>query len=177
MKYLFLKLMLFISLKLLAPGQQNHVMILKLIEEKKQNELYEITIKHIMKVEGFRSEPYICPAGHKTIGFGHVITKNDTFTSLNEKQALKLLKIDFDKMFQKTNPKLKFNQRLAIAHFTFNTGRYYYEKSLLKKNVDAGLPINNLIIKYRFYKKNGNYIESKHLLKSRIFELKLYNLK
>lgn len=176
MKYLFLKLLLFISIKLFAPELPREMMISRSIELNNRNELYKMTIQNIMQAESFRSKPYLCPAVHKTIGYGHLLTKTDTLYHLNKKQALKQLKIDFDEMLKNTNPKLSYNKRLAIAHFSFNLGPDYYQKSLLKKRIDDGIPIDNLIVKYQYYRKNGKFVKSKHLLNARIFELKLYNL-
>lgn len=49
-------------------------------------------LEFIKKYEGFKSKPYICPAGKPTIGYGHVISTHEQFnTAITEKDADRIL--------------------------------------------------------------------------------------
>jgi len=36
-------------------------------------------VELVKKYEGFSATPYLCPAGVPTVGYGHVILKEDNF--------------------------------------------------------------------------------------------------
>lgn len=90
--------------------------------------MYEI----IKKYEGFRSKPYLCPAGYATIGYGNrfypdgrEVTLNDE--PISEERACFLL----DKHIQKeVNPliskyvktPLNINQKASLQSFVYNLG-------------------------------------------------------
>ena len=46
--------------------------------------------------EGLRLEPYLCPAGAWTIGYGHKIRKHEKFTRLTIDQAERVLDADIE---------------------------------------------------------------------------------
>lgn len=46
-------------------------------------------IKHFEK---FYPEPYVCPAGKLTVGYGHVIAPGERFDRLTERQAARMLR-------------------------------------------------------------------------------------
>lgn len=49
-------------------------------------------LEFIKKYEGFKSKPYLCPAGKLTIGYGHVISTHEQFnTAITEKDADRIL--------------------------------------------------------------------------------------
>ena len=51
----------------------------------------------IKKFEGFSPTVYICPAGHKTIGYGHMVKKGEKFSKgIDEFEAQQLLQQDVE---------------------------------------------------------------------------------
>jgi len=144
-----------------------------LVKEKKEA-LYEAVILHIKQREGLKKTVYLCPAGQKTIGYGHAITKKDNLPdTITEKQADSILRIDFNQRMALIS-ELEFPKRLAIASFIYNLGFSAYYKGTLRKYVNSGKDISCIISKYSYYRKNGKYIFSKHIWKTRKFELKIY---
>lgn len=99
-----------------------------------QEGLREQLIRH----EGLRLKPYICPAGKHTIGVGHNYDANplpdviahhlDTFGSITKEMALELLEEDVSKAMadcQHLYPdfyKLSERRKWALIDFVFNVG-------------------------------------------------------
>ena len=104
------------------------------------NELLDILRRH----EGLRLKPYLCPAGVPTIGYGH--TGKDVSMSMGEitkERAEELLKLDANDAMRvalSSSPTLRSHpyKHMAIASFVFNLGIGRYNKSTLKKLIDAG---------------------------------------
>jgi lysozyme len=96
-------------------------------------------IELIKKFEGFRANPYICPAGILTIGYGH--TKNVRLGDYcSEMQAelflaedLEVAEIELNKM-----QGLSQNQFDALASFIFNLGVRNFQKSTLRTEILRG---------------------------------------
>lgn len=96
----------------------------------------------IRRFEGFRSKPYLCPAGVWTIGYGTTknITKNHPPVSVQ--QAEMMMRLD---AFESYNLALKLSPVLqkhpmaacAIADFVYNLGATRYRASTLRRKVDA----------------------------------------
>lgn len=103
----------------------------------------EIAIDLAQEFEGCRLEAYFCPAGKLTIGFGHTegVKKGDT---ISRQYADALLRQDMQKCLDealRASPRLRNatpRQQAAIADFIFNCGIGNYNKSTLKRNIDAG---------------------------------------
>lgn len=84
---------------------------------------------YIMGEEGYESKPYICPAGKRTIGYGHRILEDEKFTSINQAEAEALLEKDIKKAYTaiidalgNTADKLTEQQLAALVSMTFNSG-------------------------------------------------------
>ena len=88
-------------------------------------------IEFIKSFEGFRSHPYLCPAGIPTIGYGSThyccgrkIRLDDE--EIDEDQAYGMLKchlLEFEKIVNnKIKIKLNQNQFDALVSHTYNTG-------------------------------------------------------
>lgn len=97
-------------------------------------------IKHF---EGFSPVLYLCPAGKKTIGYGHVILKNEKFPELiTEKQGEELLLKDLRKFEESVKrlikPALNKNQFSALTSFTFNLGPAALQRSSLRRKINSG---------------------------------------
>jgi len=144
------------------------------------NKNYERTIAAIKKHEGFADgKPYICPGGHNTIGYGHLIKENETYTELSKKQADSLLRADFNRALLAvgTSVKLKGNKKLAIAHFVFSKGIGAFNNSELRVKIMNGQNIDDEIVKHCYYTdRNGQRVKSQHALNIRKWELNMFNL-
>ncbi len=102
-------------------------------------------IELIKKYEGFRSKPYICPAGVPTIGFGSTyypdgkkVTLNDI--PINELQGLEILKnvLSFYEKSVDTFVRDDINQNQfdALVDFAYNCGIGNLKTSTLLKKVN-----------------------------------------
>ena len=96
----------------------------------------------IKRYEGFISKTYVCPAGYKTIGFGH---RTDEMTTITEPEAENLLKKDLKKFESKLNFSLEHdnvilnqNQFDACISFIFNLGFSAFIFSTLYKKLKKG---------------------------------------
>jgi lysozyme len=98
--------------------------------------------------EGFSSQPYICPAGYPTIGYGTVykpdgskVTMQDQPISkeLANEWLMRELQHNYMAGVLKASPILITNQRLlaAITDFAYNLGVGRYRASTLKRRVDS----------------------------------------
>lgn len=91
----------------------------------------QIGIELIKFFEGFKSKPYLCPAGIPTIGYGTTIRKIGSRVKLtdkpiSEKEASELLQsalITYENIvIKKITRPLKQNEFDALVCFTYNTG-------------------------------------------------------
>lgn len=98
----------------------------------------------IKKSEGLRLKPYFCPAKVKTIGYGHVIRKNEGYlnSEITEEEAESLLRKDVVISERGVNShvtvKLTQGQFDALVSFVFNLGSGSLAKSTLLKMLNAG---------------------------------------
>lgn len=99
-------------------------------------------IELVKRYEGFISKTYLCPAGYKTIGFGH---RTDEMTTITEPEAENLLRRDLNKFASKISfsleqDKIKVNQNQfdALCSFAFNLGYSALVFSTLWKKLKAG---------------------------------------
>ena len=150
------------------------------IKTEKLNNYYVNVLNFIKKHEGFVDSIYFCPGGHRTIGYGHLITKNDTFTNNSKIDTIianKLLINDYNTALKLTTiyaPQLSGNKRLAIAHFIFAKGIGIYLNSELKYYIDNQLPIDSILLTYCYYTKNNERIFSEYSLNIRKWELEMF---
>lgn len=82
--------------------------------------------------EGFRPEPYRCPAGVWTIGYGTTdgITKDTV--PITEEAASRMLEADLDEIasvVSKYLPELRQNQADAVLSFCYNCGVDAFSRS------------------------------------------------
>lgn len=102
-------------------------------------------IELIRKFEGLRLKPYYDAVGKLTIGYGHVIRKDEHFPldeAITEEKAENLLIEDLkhvEAVIQRivTYP-LSEGQFDALASFIFNLGEGNFAKSTLLKKLNAG---------------------------------------
>jgi len=101
----------------------------------------------IKQFEGLRLTPYYCPAGHKTIGYGHVITPQESIGNrINKQQAEELLEDDIRKcqtaLHKYCSVPLTENQQAALISFIFNCGVGAFQSSTLRQRLNRGEYLN-----------------------------------
>jgi lysozyme len=98
----------------------------------------------IKEFEGLSLKPYFCPAGLKTIGYGHVIGKHDNITDdITIERAEDLLEEDIlraDSCLYRNarSVDLNHNQRAALISFIFNLGGGVFQSSTLRQKLLRG---------------------------------------
>ena len=94
-------------------------------------------IKHF---EGFSPSVYTCPAGYATIGYGHLITKSESFKTITEDAAQELLRSDAEAaeraVLRYIDVPLTDGQFDALVSFTFNLGSGALQRSTLRRKVN-----------------------------------------
>ncbi len=100
----------------------------------------------IKKYEGLRLKPYLCPAGLMTIGYGHVIQKNEYYLYdglKNASEAEELLLKDVEKYEDGVlkiirHEVLNENRFSALVSFSFNVGLGALKISTLRQRLNRG---------------------------------------
>lgn len=134
---------------------------------------YHACIENIMFNEDFRSEVYLCAAGHRTIGFGHKIKPMESFEKLTWGEAYRILKDDFHLSiviaklygFERND-----GQQLAVAHAVYCLGR-----GTTLDIVQKGFP--RVIMRYCYYRGKNGMVFNQRIKESRQFELSLWSKK
>ena len=95
----------------------------------------------IKRFEGFSATVYICPAGHPTIGYGHVVKEGEDFSKgISKRQAEILLKKDAQiaecAVLRLINVPLTNGQFDALVSFTYNLGGGALQRSTLRRKVN-----------------------------------------
>ena len=101
-------------------------------------------LKVLEEGRGFSSKSYICSAGKRTIGYGHVILPDDNITEpITEDQAEDILEKDVMLAENAINKYVKIpltqNQFDALVCFVFNVGRTNFKTSTLLKFINEQL--------------------------------------
>ena len=99
-------------------------------------------INFIKSFEHFSPTSYICPAGFKTIGYGHVIGQSDHFDDISEAQAEEILSQDLHvaetSVCRNITAPLEQNQFDALVSFVFNLGGGSLQRSSLRQKINYG---------------------------------------
>lgn len=95
-------------------------------------------IKHF---EGFSPVTYTCPAGYRTIGYGHVIKPHEKFEEpISLAEGEKILIADCKKfafsIYKLISAPLTTNQLSALLSFTFNLGSGALQRSTLRQKIN-----------------------------------------
>lgn len=97
----------------------------------------------IEKYEGYKAEPYLCPAGKATIGFGTTFYEDGTPVKLSDKpisiaRARELVKWYCENKIQYPRDDLNENQKSALCSLIYNVGQGAFNRSKCKKAIEAG---------------------------------------
>lgn len=100
-------------------------------------------IELVKQFEGFAPTAYICPAGKKTVGFGHVVRPGESIaTPITQAQATGLLISDLAIAERAVESAvivpLSQEQFDALVSLTFNIGAGAFAKSTLVKRLNEG---------------------------------------
>ena len=95
----------------------------------------------IKRFEGFSSRSYICPAGHPTIGYGHLVRVDESFDEgVSKEEAEALLRRDTASaersVLRLINVPLTDSQFDALVSFTFNLGGGALQRSTLRRKIN-----------------------------------------
>lgn len=120
-------------------------------------------IKHY---EGFKSDPYVCPAGYWTIGYGSIRDKHrrrvhadtDSISTI-EGEMLLLLELDEVERYVKAlvNVELTENQFSALCSFVFNVGSGRFKASTLRAKLNRG-DYEGASEQFKWWRKGGGRI-------------------
>lgn len=113
------------------------------------DEALDIAAALCRQYEGLRLQPYICPAGYPTIGYGTVYKPNRTMVSLSddpitketaEEWLLSELKNNYLINVIKASPSLVTTPKAlgAITDFAYNLGVARYRASTLRRKINDG---------------------------------------
>ncbi len=99
----------------------------------------------IKQFEGLRLNAYLCPAGVKTIGYGHVIKPHEQAKigeSISKEQAERLLEEDVTQaqriLYKYCSVYLSIPQKAALISFIFNCGSGAFQASTLRQKLNRG---------------------------------------
>ncbi|MGX6960470.1 MAG: lysozyme [Rickettsia endosymbiont of Pentastiridius leporinus] len=97
----------------------------------------------IKQFESLRLKPYYCPAGLKTIGYGHVIKPhealyldNEVTLELDEKLLDEDIKAVNTVLYKYCHVPLLIHQQVALTSFIFNCGSTAFKNSTLLKELN-----------------------------------------
>lgn len=149
----------------------------------------EQAIKIIKKYEGFKPDPYLCPAGKWTIGYGSTVLYNEdgsvkervsqdttpmVIVELAEWQLKKHLEVEVEPIIDRyVDTPLTDNQFQALVSFVYNIGGSAFAKSTTLKVLNAGdfEAFSKEFSEWRM--ANGEVLDG--LVKRRAEELELFN--
>lgn len=97
----------------------------------------------IKKEEGLKLITYLCPAGVKTVGWGHAVEPHDGLSlgdTITEDRALQFLESDMMKayqaLFRLVHVPLTDNHQTALVSFIFNFGSGRFQASTLRQKLN-----------------------------------------
>ena len=136
----------------------------------------------IKDFEGFRSKPYLCPAGIPTIGYGATYYTNGKKVSLNDRPITKanaemLLRMHLrhyeNAVKRYAREDISQTQFDALTSFTYNLGPGALRRSTLLKKVNRNPSDKGIAYQFsRWVRANGRVL--KGLQKRRKAESNLY---
>lgn len=139
-------------------------------------------IELIKTHEGFRSNPYLCPAGVPTIGFGATfypdgrkVTMQDEPISMAEGAMLASITLSKfeDDVKKLVHNDLTQNQFDALVSFVYNVGAGAFARSTLRRKVNANPNDPSIAAEFARWNRGGGKVLP-GLTKRRADEAKLY---
>lgn len=139
-------------------------------------------IELIKKFEGFRSEPYRCPAGVPTIGYGATFYTNGKKVTMSDKsisetdatQLLRDMLIRFEQYVDSyCVDTITQNQFDALVSFCYNVGPANLKASTLLKKVNANPNDPSIRAEFLKWNKGGGRV-LQGLVRRREAEANLY---
>lgn len=113
----------------------------------------------IREFEGFKSIPYLCPAGKLTIGYGHVINYKDRNIIIDRDDAILLLKNDIKDIEHTIDSLVKVSitqgQFDALASLIYNWEAGKFKSSLGLQKLNTG---NYKAAAEEFFSKNKGVV-------------------
>jgi lysozyme len=135
----------------------------------------------IKRWEGCVLHPYICPAGKRTIGVGHVILRDeDLDRTITEDEAMEILAKDVARfeagIRENLEVELSQNQFDALVSFTFNVGVGGLKGTKIQRACNAGEfdKVPELLLEWCKFKVNGEVRENIGLKNRRRSEGELF---
>ena len=97
----------------------------------------------IKRFEGFSATEYLCSAGKRTIGYGHLLADGENYPEgITEERAEELLRDDVaeaeDAVIRLVDVPLSPNQFDALVSFVFNVGSENFRRSTLLRRLNVG---------------------------------------
>lgn len=104
-------------------------------------QLSRVGFSFIKSFEGFQSHVYLCPAGYKTIGYGHVLCKDEEFsTGISLFEAERLfwgdIRVAETAVQRLIAVSLRQGQFDALVSFAFNLGAGALQRSTLRRKIN-----------------------------------------
>jgi lysozyme len=134
---------------------------------KRSNKSLKLAAKIIKKWEGFMPEPYLCPGGVPTIGYGSTRYENGDEVALEdceidqkrgEEILLYYIKEVADQVRSVLKHKLSDNQEAALISFTYNLGIGNLKRSTLLLLINGGPMNQNIPREFRRWNKAGGKV-------------------
>ena len=123
----------------------------------------ELAASVIKKWEGFMPEPYLCPSGIPTIGYGNTMYENGDRVAMEDckvdrKRGAEILEHFISKVRQQVldviDVKLKDYQLAALISFTYNVGIGNLMKSTLLIKLNDNPDDQNIPAEFRRWNKS-----------------------
>lgn len=97
-------------------------------------------IKFIKSFEEFRSRKYLCSAGKRSIGYGHLLKPREDYEEITKSEAIQLLKKDLEwaekSVWNNISLDITQNQFDALVSFVFNVGGAAFQRSSLRQKIN-----------------------------------------
>lgn len=136
----------------------------------------DLILPKVKHFEGYYSEPYHCPAGVRTVGYGHTGKyKNQTVSRSRAKEILiEELNSAAEKVDRIVEVELTENQKAALVSFTFNAGEGNLRKLVSGQDRLNSGNYNSIATILPMYRKGGGRI-LRGLERRRKWELSVWN--
>lgn len=145
-------------------------------EQQFKNKFNEL-VEFIKKKEGWRSTPYICLGGYRTIGYGFVtkyITKGfrDTITQEQGDSIIRTKLTHNIARIKQNYPLLNRYQQLSISSLMYAKGLGRIQKHPIHNELKKGFASYNNYVYFSRWE-----VERAHYRKARTYEYNLFNFK